>query len=47
MAPCRGIVVGLLPGLAGFFVSSELKFVPVYLLTSSSSLVRRGPFRAS
>jgi branched-chain amino acid transport system permease protein len=40
-----GIVVGLLQVLAGFFVSSELKFVPVFLLYLVVVLVRpRGLF---
>jgi branched-chain amino acid transport system permease protein len=40
-----GILVGLLQVLAGFFVSSELKFVPVFLLYLVVVLVRpRGLF---
>jgi branched-chain amino acid transport system permease protein len=40
-----GILIGLLQVFAGFFVSSELKFVPVYLLYLVVVLVRpRGLF---
>jgi branched-chain amino acid transport system permease protein len=40
-----GILIGLLQVFAGFFVSSELKFVPVYLLYLLVVLVRpRGLF---
>jgi branched-chain amino acid transport system permease protein len=40
-----GILIGLLQVLAGFFVSSELKFVPVYLLYLVVVLLRpRGLF---
>ena len=44
-AVVAGILVGLLQVLAGFFVSSELKFVPVFLLYLVVVLVRpRGLF---
>lgn len=40
-----GVIIGLLQVLAGFFVSSQLKFVPVYLLYLIVVLVRpRGLF---
>lgn len=40
-----GLLIGMLQVLAGFFVSSELKFVPVYLLYLVVVLVRpRGLF---
>jgi len=40
-----GVIIGLLQVLAGFFISSQLKFVPVYLLYLIVVLVRpRGLF---
>jgi branched-chain amino acid transport system permease protein len=40
-----GVLIGLLQVLAGFFISSQLKFVPVYLLYLAVVLVRpRGLF---
>lgn len=43
-----GLLIGLLQVLAGFFISSELKFIPVYLLYLVVVLVRpRGLFGRS
>jgi branched-chain amino acid transport system permease protein len=44
-ALAAGVIIGLLQVLAGFFISSQLKFVPVYLLYLVVVLVRpRGLF---